>query len=52
MTATHATKFDPVLLRDAQTHLEHAKTLDEDNTVAQIFLDRVRKIVLIIRQNF
>jgi hypothetical protein len=51
MTASHATKFDPFLLRDAQTHLEHAKTLDEDNAVAQIFLDRVRKTVLILGKN-
>ncbi|KAF8969482.1 hypothetical protein BDZ97DRAFT_1653903 [Flammula alnicola] len=33
--------FDRVLIRDAQTHLEHAKTLDPDNTVARAFLERV-----------
>lgn len=48
--------FDHILLRDAQTHLEHAKSLDQDNSVAQVFLDKVRvhrnsEIVIIIPVN-
>ncbi|KAF9478151.1 hypothetical protein BDN70DRAFT_933609 [Pholiota conissans] len=39
--ASHVTKFDPILMRDAQAHLEHAKTLDENNTITKTFLDRI-----------
>lgn len=34
--------FDPILLRDAQSHLEHAKRLDPSNASIQAFLDKVR----------
>ncbi|CAA7259614.1 unnamed protein product [Cyclocybe aegerita] len=37
----HSNRFDRNLLRDAQTHLEHAKTLDLDNTVVQAFLEKL-----------
>ncbi|KDR83921.1 hypothetical protein GALMADRAFT_86622 [Galerina marginata CBS 339.88] len=36
--------LDGILLRDAQTHLEHAKMLDPDNMVAQAFLDEITSL--------
>jgi hypothetical protein len=32
---------DSILLRDAQTHFDHAKALDPDNDLAQAFLEKV-----------
>lgn len=37
--------WNPSLLRDAQSHLERAKALDPDNTVATTFLDKLPTIV-------
>lgn len=37
--------FNLNLLRDAQAHLEHAKTLDPGNAVANGFLERVPSYV-------
>jgi hypothetical protein len=32
---------DSILLRDAQSHFDHAKALDPDNDLAQAFLEKV-----------
>ena len=32
---------NPTLLRDAQTHFDHAKALNPDNDLAQAFLEKV-----------
>ncbi|KIM91107.1 hypothetical protein PILCRDRAFT_59492 [Piloderma croceum F 1598] len=42
--------FNLILLRDAQAHLEHAKTLDPGNAVANGFLERVPSYVRTIIQ--
>lgn len=41
MKAADTNVFDPILIREAQTHLDHAKLLDGENEVTQAFLDKV-----------
>ncbi|TFY71413.1 hypothetical protein EVG20_g1595 [Dentipellis fragilis] len=38
--------FNPILLRDAQGHLERAKLLDPENVVAQAFLEKIPSFAL------
>ncbi|KAF8165501.1 hypothetical protein B0H34DRAFT_793880 [Crassisporium funariophilum] len=40
-TLASAKLLNPILVRDAQTHFEHAKALDQENVVAQAFLDKI-----------
>ncbi|TFK43690.1 hypothetical protein BDQ12DRAFT_718885 [Crucibulum laeve] len=47
-TAHDSISFDPIVLRDAQARFEHVKLLDDDNIVAQVFLDKVRFFYCII----
>lgn len=46
MKAADINAFDSILIRDAQTHLDHAKFLDGENEVAQVFLDKVRYLFM------
>ena len=41
MKGADTNAFDPILIREAQTHLDHAKFLDGENEVTQAFLDKV-----------
>lgn len=38
-----ASTLDSILLRQAQTHFDHAKALDPDNDLPQAFLEKVCK---------
>ncbi|KAF8812279.1 hypothetical protein BYT27DRAFT_7220944 [Phlegmacium glaucopus] len=40
-TSASAKTLDSILLRDAQTHFDHAKALDPDNDFAQVFLEKI-----------
>jgi len=40
-TSASARKSDSILLRDAQTHFDHAKALDPNNHLAEAFLKKI-----------
>lgn len=40
-----STEFNNALLRDAQSHLRNANTLDPENIVAQAFLQKVLLVI-------
>ncbi|RDB22743.1 RNA polymerase I-specific transcription initiation factor rrn11 [Hypsizygus marmoreus] len=51
VTSSGSAPFNAILLRDAQSHFDHAKGVDPDNVVAQGFLDKITDLSNIPRNN-